>query len=319
MDRPPIETVLLAIATRGRPVLLGECLRSLEHVQVPPGVAFEVLVVDNNPGGDALPVVEVASERAQLTLSYVHVPETGIVMARNRAIEEALARGVDALAYVDDDNVLDASWLEESLRVVDELGGDVVIGPSRKLFPEGTPAWFPRIFPSWNRPTGILPQEGYANVATTCNVLFRSHLVGEWGLRFLEEFNLGGGEDTTFFCMARDHGAVTVWAEGAGVTETVPPSRVNLRWFLQRRFRIGNSMAFMEDRLGYRRFRWYVILHNFGHILEKALLRPALAVLTLDFSVERWTEIAEDLAKWTGVLVASLGYRYLEYREVHGH
>jgi succinoglycan biosynthesis protein ExoM len=318
MDPAATRRVLLAIPTRARPRLLAQCLETVAAVRVPPGVTFEVLVVDNNPDADARAVVEAWARELPGPIVHVHEPSLGIVMVRNRAIEEAIARGADALAFVDDDSLVDSAWLEESLRALEDQACDVVIGPIELAFPPGTPPWLTEDFPLVDRPSSSVAPADFDRVVSSSNVLLRIHLVREWGLRFPEAFNLSGGEDTAFFQQARERGAVTGWAGGARVTEVVPPSRATLRWSLQRWFRIGNASAHLEDHLGTRHLGWFVTLHNLGHVLEKGLLHPLLAVVTLDLSARRWAGMAGNLARHLGGFLACLGYRYLEYSEVHG-
>ena len=95
--------VTVAICTRDRTHCLGATLDSLLAQTYCP---FEILVVDNAPRSDA-------TERLVRThyphVRYVREPLPGLDWARNRAIVEAHG---EIIAYIDDDAVADARWLQ---------------------------------------------------------------------------------------------------------------------------------------------------------------------------------------------------------------
>ena len=69
----------------------------------------EVLVIDNNPDGDAGPVVAALREQAEAVqgaapLHYVHQPRPGLSAARNAALERAAG---SLLAFIDVGNADD--------------------------------------------------------------------------------------------------------------------------------------------------------------------------------------------------------------------
>lgn len=99
-------TITVAVCTRDRSDLLGECLAALGRLESPPD---EILVVDNAPSDD----------RTRRLVSHLGVRYEvercpGLDFARNRALRTA--RG-DVVAFVDDDAVADRHWLR-SLRTV---------------------------------------------------------------------------------------------------------------------------------------------------------------------------------------------------------
>ncbi len=318
-QRPPsADRVVLAIGTRMRPRLLDRCLGSVCRLEVPPGVHFRVLVIDNNPGGEARVLRDRWAAASGFPLDYVHVPEPGLVRVRNRAILHALEVEADVLGFVDDDAVVSPGWLSAGISVLARYPGDVVVGPVHLEFPEGAPGWFPDLHPTAVRPDGPFPDDD-DSLAATNNVLFRIRLVRDWGLRFMEEFNLAGGEDTCFFEQARERGAVNLWASGAKVTETVPASRARLSWYLRRRFRYGNAGHFRDLVMGRRRPGPGIALSRLLGLFETLAWKPIRRVLDLDLGWVRLVDLAGDVCEDLGALVACFGYRYLEYARIHGH
>src|SRR4051794_3771547 len=110
--RPPVRTVLVAIATYRRPGELARLLTSLKGTGELDALVH-VLVVDNDAAGSARSVVV----QSPTTATYVVEPQPGIAAARNRALDEA--EGYDAIIFVDDDEWVDESWLAELLAYAD--------------------------------------------------------------------------------------------------------------------------------------------------------------------------------------------------------
>ena len=101
LQEPPFISVI--VCTYNRPDQLKVCLGHLEQQQYP---SFEVIVVDNSPGSDA-----VRSHVASLDgtrYRYVHEPRAGLSRARNTGVSTASA---DIVAFVDDDEEPDVFWL----------------------------------------------------------------------------------------------------------------------------------------------------------------------------------------------------------------
>lgn len=106
LDRAGFPSLTVAICTKDRPEPLARCLASLERLRgASLNSAFEVLVVDN-AASDARTRDLVATFAG---VRYAAEPRPGLDFARNRAVEDA--RG-DLLAFLDDDVVVDAGWLD---------------------------------------------------------------------------------------------------------------------------------------------------------------------------------------------------------------
>jgi len=100
-DAPFISVV---VCTRDRAEQLRTCLRWLQGQQYP---RFEVVVVDNAPGGDDVPSV-VAAWQGATPCRYVEEPRGGLSWARNAG---AAAAAGEIIAFLDDDEEPDRHWL----------------------------------------------------------------------------------------------------------------------------------------------------------------------------------------------------------------
>jgi glycosyltransferase involved in cell wall biosynthesis len=111
---PPL---LLVVCTHNpRPDFLAETLDALRAQTLPPE-RWELLLVDN---ASAEPLARRVDLRWHPRAAVVAEPRLGTAHARHRALREAAARGAGLLLFVDDDNVLARSYLEEGLRLAAE-------------------------------------------------------------------------------------------------------------------------------------------------------------------------------------------------------
>jgi glycosyltransferase involved in cell wall biosynthesis len=102
LDAAPFISVV--VCTRGRPAGILACLRALRQQDYP---AYEVVVVDNNPGGGTASDLVLASQGSP-PVRNVAEPRPGLSWARNAGV--AAAAG-DIIAFLDDDEEPDRQWL----------------------------------------------------------------------------------------------------------------------------------------------------------------------------------------------------------------
>jgi glucosyl-dolichyl phosphate glucuronosyltransferase len=94
------------VCTYNRCDSLRRTLRTLCHLEIPVGVTWELMVVDNN-SRDATRAVSESFAR-QLPLRYIFEPRQGVNRARNHGLAEATGQIV---MYTDDDVDVDRQWL----------------------------------------------------------------------------------------------------------------------------------------------------------------------------------------------------------------
>ena len=300
--------VTLGIATYRRPQGLTRVLTALGALDLPAGTAISVVVVDNDPFGSAAAVFKAATRELPFPATYLQVAERGISFVRNRIIEQAIAHQADFLAFIDDDEVPDASWLKQLLAVQQRYRADLAGGPVRRTFPAGTPDWYARLgfFEPRNEPEGPT-----RNNIDTGNALIAVHVFRDHGLRFDRDFALSGGEDLLFSMQARRLGLQLAWAPQAQVVEHVSENRLRLRWLLARAYR-GGCVTSLAD------YRLYPRPLVFGRNLGKAAIYLGAALWKGLFcwagSPHRRYLPPIFIARAAGLLAGLLGFTYLEYR-----
>ena len=191
-----IRSAALLVCTYKRPQTFAKLIETVAALELPPGLAFEIVIADNNPESAWEAYVKPAVAGLPLPVRYGHEPVAGYSSARNKAIEVALGTTAEIFLFVDDDMILDKAWLREHLRSHVELGADVVNG---------------RIY-------GVRERFAHGARLEKCgagNVSFNRRLVDPagLGLRFDPEFNKLGMEDQAFFREATRRGVVIMQSD----------------------------------------------------------------------------------------------------------
>jgi succinoglycan biosynthesis protein ExoM len=290
--------------------MLADLLASLGRLELrrhAPEV--RVIVVDNDAAESARGVVDAARAGLPFGVEYAVEPERNISLARNRAVAMALAWGAEWAAFVDDDEVVQAQWLDELLEVQARSGADAVAGAVVPRFPAGAPAWAERsgVYARLHRGSG----EPVAFLATH-NALVSARLLRREGGPFDPAFGISGGGDSLFFLRCAREGARMVGAAAAVAEETIPPERMRAGWVLRRAFRTGNGAVFAERALPPESRR-------VGQRVVKGIGRMAVSAAALPFAA-LLGRAAATRALWgvlygAGSASALLGYRYHEYRD----
>lgn len=308
--REGVLLVSICVATYKRPEGLERLLGGLGRLRFtrlePP--RLEVVVVDNEARGRAALVCRRFAPAFPWGLRCEEEPRQGITYARNRGLERALP-AADFVAFIDDDEVPDPSWLEFLLLAQKAHDADVVSGPVRSTFvtPE-IPAWVRR--GSFFRPRAHA-DGARIEVAFTHNVLVRASVFRDVGV-FDHRFALTGGEDTDFFMRAHKAGHRMVWAQGAVVEEAVPPSRATVGWILRRGYREWGSHSLCEKAL-------YPSLRVRAERVAKATTLVALGCVSLPVTVflgkHHMVRSLLLVARGAGSFAGLLGRRYYEYQD----
>ncbi len=229
--------ISVCLCTYRRPTVV-RTLASLAAQRLPAGCSLEIVVVDNDPAGSAEALVRAWSP----DVAYAIEPGPNIAAARNRTLE--LARG-EWLAFLDDDEEADPSWLAQLLRAADAYDADAVIGRVVAVYPEGAPVALRAADPlsrDWG-PTGRRLDAG-----STANALLRARLVRGSELRFDPKFGRSGGEDSDFFGRLAEGGARIVASREAVVREAAPASRLDPAYLRRRALRAGQSYGLVRLR-----------------------------------------------------------------------
>jgi GT2 family glycosyltransferase len=267
--------VCVAVPTCDRPDTLDLLLKSLSRQQPTPDCRVTFLVVDNGRDMPAADVVEANRPAFQDRLELVEEPRAGIPFARNRALDHALARGADLLAFLDDDEEADVAWLSALVAKYREGDAELIGGPVFARPPAARlTAWqasLMRGMEDWYRARQARNERRVRKgqeeriIAITNNWLLDLAFQRRTGLRFDERLRIEGGSDVRFFHEAVRSGAKTGWSLDAKVYEFIAPARLSARYIAFR--------AQQQTISHFHRHRGQAsAMHSAGHLAVVPLL-----------------------------------------------
>lgn len=251
------DSATVVVPTYRRPGSLRRALDGLAR-QVDPGVAWDVLVVDNAPGrGDTQGIAGLVGGRARV----VDETTAGSAAARNRGIAEVTAA---VTVFLDDDVVPEPMWLRELLEPIvaaatDATGGRVVLDPTvdrPPWFDEGGLAGYLAAF----EPPAVARDLAGHEFVVTSNAAFRTDLLRASG-GFRPDLgpqprNPMVNDDVLLTRRFMAAGGQMRYAPSAVVVHELPSDRMRPRYLLRRAYAQGRSDWLLEaDELVSRRFR----------------------------------------------------------------
>ena len=307
--------VAICVCTHSRSQGLMRLLVSLQDMDLsgynPDSV--ELIVVDNNPNPETEAICARAAPRLPVSIHYVTEPRSGITHARNRAVETALARGADYVAFIDDDDQPQSDWLIQLLDRQAVTNADMVFG-----------TWIlDSLMPQWARESGIFRSPvkakhenkggryGLPGCASTCNALVGRDIlerVAATGPVFNHTFRFSGGEDKDFFIRAHELGARLASADMSVIHRNHEPDRYTARGLLKRGFKNGCSQVKMARAHG--------TTSRVAKLVGTSLSKLLISLFLLPFSVFSRGMLMHNLyrmAKAFGVLYTALTGRSINY------
>ncbi len=304
MSRP---NVVVSVCTYRRndrlSVMLDSAARAAEAVRDQANVGL--VVVDDNPDGSAKPVVDSFASRFA-EVSYDVVGGGNISVARNRALEMAVAANADWIAMTDDDCEVPSAWLERYLQAQQSTGAHVLTSALIPVPPPDAPAWLTEA-PFFGDAQFEATDLAAMNTAATNNSFLATALLdGPDPVRFRADLGVIGGEDMVFYRTLHQRGATIRYVAGAEVTEHQPPSRCTYRYQLRSRFWLGNTEYVTNVETGDAKPSRMVL--RGGKRFVAALGRPAARMATGKAPQLRYT--AATLVRSAGTMLGPIGLRF---------
>lgn len=244
-------TVTICVCTHRRPHGLKRLLDSLKSLVLPPELAVDLLVVDNDASGSGREVFEANVQGWGMPARYVVESRSGVGHARSRCVHEAEGQWI---AFIDDDEWADPQWLAALWRLRQQRDADGVFGPVLVRFEQEPPAWLVASG-AYRRPHHPSGTRLEWRDCASGNVLFRRQLFFDVG-GFDPAFAQSGSEDSDFFWRCIGVGAMFLWCDEAVAYEGVPPQRMTREYLNRRAFINGQNYARLHAHREGRRAYW---------------------------------------------------------------
>lgn len=266
--------------------------------------ALGVVVVDDNPGGDAEPVVAEFASAYALGVHYRRSGHENISLARNVALSAGIEIG-DVIVMTDDDCLPEVTWVDALLATQRATGAGTVSGPHLAMLPADAPRWIveQEVFEHEHE---VLADQAPMRIGQTNNCLLDvGWLRDHPDHRFDPEFGRTGGEDMVFFRGAIDLGLRSVHSAAARVHHLEPLEDLTFRVILRSRYWWGTSEA-TTNLVATDASRLRLALRGVRRTM-KAVARPVARLLRVRPPHVR--SAALDAANGVGLVVGALGHR----------
>jgi succinoglycan biosynthesis protein ExoM len=283
-------------------VVLAGIDRALTTLEATTGKRGAVVVSDDNPHGEAEPVVSEFRAASGRHVEYRHVGGKNISLNRNTAIETGFAIA-EFVALIDDDGEPFDDWLVQSFAVQTEFDADIVTGTFEHKVPDYAPAWLtksPVLDEGSKYPDRSIPPFGL-----TGNTMLKSQWFLTSGVRFDEALGISGGEDMVFFDAAVRQGAHHRYALHSVVWETLPPERCTFRYQLYCWTWFGNTEAVTNREAG-TATRLRLVLRAGKRVLTETVALAHRVAGPQPTGVRMW---ATRMGWAFGLVVGAAGYR----------
>ena len=249
VSREPV----VAVCTNRSPGAVAEALAALAK-QVP---SERILVVTSGLSADG--------HRGSAPGPVVSEPAPGLSLARNRALEWAAAEGHGAIAFVDDDVVVDPGWWAALCSRWAEADERVAVigGPIRPRWAVTPPSWLsPPILPTL---TLLDLGDGEMELDPAVTTVFGANIsFAVEPLRSVGGFDPAFGHSGTRVYFSEEdqaqralvaQGYRVLYAPELGVHHVIPADRLTRRSFVRRRFAYGRALGARDGRSGGRALR----------------------------------------------------------------
>jgi succinoglycan biosynthesis protein ExoM len=297
--------IAICICTYKRPRLLERLLNILKEIHLGVFELYDVriLIVDNCPDGQVAAVCERLSPAMPIGIDLVEESRRGLSFARSRAIEEALNRQADFIAFLDDDDFPQPDWLFHLLKRQAETQADIVASVFPPAINPDWPEWLKKS-PLFDEPKdkattkyGAPGDIGIGSTLISREIIERLKARGPL---FSSDFGKLGCEDADFFVRAGKLGATFSKAEKAIVRRSYQDQRLTLVGLLRDAFRIGNTVRLLIETYGTSA----QVNRRRKKAFQRVFVGLPVAVLEL-FSAKRLVRRLYQITKEMGVI---LGY-----------
>lgn len=283
--------ITVAICTWNRCESLRQTLQEMCSLEIPAGVEWELVVVDNNSTDDTRHVVE--TFMARLPIRYVFEPVQGVSHARNRAVAEANG---EYILWTDDDVLVSRNWMEAYVSAFKRH-------PEAAFFGGPVEPWFEGEPPKWllqclSPISSAFALRGLGDeereLGTTCDDLpygANYAICTQWQKRYLYDVSLGVkgkarvlGEETTVLERIVENGGKGYWVPDAAVRHWIPRHRQTVA-YLWRYYFGGGRTEFLRSQplsglppskiwFGVPRWTWRAVVENTVRYALYRLTRP---------------------------------------------
>jgi glycosyltransferase involved in cell wall biosynthesis len=261
---------------------------------------FLIILVDNDPDGRTRSIYEKASAAVPIRVLFVEEPRRGRPFARNRAVAEAMARKIDFVAFIDDDDLPAPDWLHHLLEIQIKTQADIVYGIGKAVVNLDWPDWLRNSVFFKTSPAEGLTKYSTPRGVSTFNVLIGRSVFERLhndGFVFLPEFERL--EDTDFFIRAASKHFKFARSEDSVIHKNYESHRLSATGLLRE--------ALLNGIYAMRLLKKHGSPVQVRHRKKKALKKITLAFLKFPICIFSATSLMNNLF----ILTREMGMLYI--------
>jgi glycosyltransferase involved in cell wall biosynthesis len=241
--------ISVVVCTFNRCSSLVDTLESLNAMDVPDSIEWDILVVDNNSTDKTREHVESFARTSRVPVTYLFEGKPGQSHARNLGIAST---DKEYIAFTDDDVLVDCDWLKTTVETLQTHGADCVGGKIVPRWLEQRPVWLS------DNLLNVLAMLDYGDApfefawANDQRILYGANFtfrrdslirMGTFNVKLGKTGQFGGGEDKEMFEKLRLSGGKVIYNPAIVVLHKVFPDRVNKRYFRKWHYAAGKDRA----------------------------------------------------------------------------
>lgn len=248
--------VTIAICTYKRSYLI-ETINSVIKSVNKTSELVTINIIDNDENMSAFDMFNSIPKAENYKIQYFSEKSKGVVNARNRAITSVQTKW---LIFIDDDELVDENWFMNYLDVINNkaISFGAAIGPVFTTYPDFVPIDI--------KNSRIHDRKHYNHLerifhGATNNCLIDMSYVKKNDLKFDQQFNETGGEDSDFF-ERLSQVAPIIWNNKSIVYEMLTKGRASHEWALNRLYNNGKTYGKRKIMRHGRKFTTYLFLSS---------------------------------------------------------
>jgi len=301
--------ISVIICTWNRAALLDHTLTEMRKLTIPPGVEWELIVVNNNCSDNTDTVI--ARHGAYLPIRRLFEGTPGKSFAANLAISQAKG---SLLLWTDDDVLVDPDWLAAYVKAAEEWPDVMYFGGSvEPWFAVEPPKWISRNLTLLNavyairrigtvpRPVDELEFPFGVNMAMKRQVFDTISFDTRIGPRGSDQVHR---EDMELIGLMKRHGYQGRWVPTASLRHYIPAERLTYSYIWRWQFDEGRTVQRLQDLEDTKLFLGVPLLFGAPRWLVKQyLVYLAKVLLFYPFKNKQWIKAVKAAALTKGIIV----------------
>ena len=247
--------ISVVVCTRNRAGPLNQLLGAMAAMEIPDGLSWELLIVDNGSSDETPAVIQAFADR--LPVRYTREDTPGLSNARNHGVRAARGR---YLCWTDDDVEVHPRWLAAYAEAFRDHPEAAVFGGkiTPRLDPP-TPPWFARLADRWPL-SDIVAKRDFEPAPVPLDF---SRGIVPWGANFairaaeqrqrtydpqlgVSPTHRRSGEESQLMFEVMSAGATGWSVPDSEVFHIFPPRRQSRKYFYEHYAAIGEGRAYLD-------------------------------------------------------------------------